>query len=215
MESQSNAETYVRVGKVKDAHGIKGELFVVLFAGEAAWIDDLDTLRLVPESGGAEPKIFTIKSARLHKNGLIAKTEELKDRNAAEALKGLLLEVPEEFLVSESGESIFLREVLGFRVVEKVAGDVGFVRAFSSNGFQDLLVVETKTGDYEVPFVEAFVERIDYEARTMHLDLPVGLLGENDEAEEEGSRESQASDEDEDESGAGPQGGASRGRRTE
>ena len=38
MDNQTPAQTdeFVRVGKVKDAHGIKGELFIILFAGEAA-----------------------------------------------------------------------------------------------------------------------------------------------------------------------------------
>src|SRR5687767_12925338 len=75
-QSQSRASEFVRVGKVKDAHGIKGELFIVLFAGEAAWLNKLKSLRLiVPEDALAQadssPKEFKIKSARAHKNGLI------------------------------------------------------------------------------------------------------------------------------------------------
>jgi 16S rRNA processing protein RimM len=178
-------EAFVRVGKVKDAHGIRGELFIVLFAGEAEWLGDLETMRLVPENPSAGvARELKVKSARLHKNGIIAKTEEIRDRNAAEALKGLLLEIPEDFLVSQPGESIFLREIDGFMVHDLEKGEVGKIVGFSHNGAQDLLLVETPKGEFALPFVDAFVEKIDYEARLVRMDLPVGLLGEFDESED-------------------------------
>ena len=86
----------VKVGKVKDAHGIRGELFVVIFAGEAAWLPKLESLRLLPndEAPAEQARTFEIKSVRAHKNGVIAKTSELKTRNDAEELKGWTLEIP-------------------------------------------------------------------------------------------------------------------------
>lgn len=171
------SEKFVRVGKVKDAHGIRGELFVVLFAGEAEWLDRMKTLRLVQDAGGGDPREFSVKSAREHKNGLIVKSVDISDRNMAESLKGRLVEIPESFLVSEKGESIYLREVLGF-MVKTDAGEIGPVVKFGSNVAQDLLVVETKNGEFEIPFVDAFVKKIDYEAKTILMELPFGLLGE-------------------------------------
>lgn len=173
-------QKFVKVGKVKDAHGIKGELFVVLFAGEAEWLPKLKTIHILPndEAPMDQAKKFEIKSARVHKNGLIAKTIEIKDRNEAETLKGWTFVIPENFLVSEKGESIFLREIEGFKVVTKAQGEIGPIVGFSTNTVQDLLVVKTATGTYEIPFVEAYVEKIDYEKKTVSLDLPLGLLGE-------------------------------------
>ncbi len=179
----SETNEYVRVGRVKDAHGVKGEIFITLFAGEAAWLDKLREVYLVNEAAGSN-KVLSIKSVRLHKNGLIVKTREIHDRNEAETLKGWFFEIPASFLVSEKGESIYLREIQGFRVLVKGRGEVGTIEAFSSNNVQDLLVVKTGWGDFEIPFVEAFVEKMDFNARELHLDLPVGLLGEL-EADEE------------------------------
>ena len=98
-------ESFVKVGKIKDAHGIRGELFVLLFAGEADWLTKMKDLRLVKESSELPPQFFSVKSARFHKNGMIVKTNEIKDRNQAESLKGLVLEIPEAFLVSKPGEA--------------------------------------------------------------------------------------------------------------
>jgi len=173
---------FVRVGKVKDAHGVKGELFLLLFSGEAAWLDQLKTVRLIESaSEGAATREFAVRTARLHKNGLIVKTEEIKDRNEAEALKGWLFEVPSSFFVSAQGEAIYLREIEGFAVVCKERqAEIGTIEGFGSNGAQDLLLVKTGWGEFEIPFVEAFVDEIDYGARVIRMNLPPGLLGELD-----------------------------------
>lgn len=201
VRSETSEGTFVRVGKIKDAHGIRGELFIVLFAGEAAWLNQLKSVRLVNDPEAAAPRTnphqkltpakppkpqpqgpltFAVKSARLHKNGLIVKTAEVRDRNQAEEMRGMLLEVPESFLISKPGEELFLREVLGFSVIDlnREAINIGKVTAFSSNVAQDLLVVETSSGKAEIPFVTDFVEKIDYAAKEIRMKLPAGLLGE-------------------------------------
>ena len=56
--------------------------------------------------------------------------------------------------------------------------DVGRIKKFGSNTVQDLLVVQTPKGEFEIPFVDAFVKKINYVSRTVEVELPVGLLGE-------------------------------------
>ena len=185
----------VVVGRVKDAHGLKGELFIVLFAGEAAWLKSLKTLRLVPadKSGARE---FTVRSARLHKNGLIVTTQEIRDRTAAESLRGAEFSVPESFFVAESGEEPYLREVLGFTVIRVTDGAreaVGVVDGFSSNGAQDLALVRLAEGvTRPVPFVAPLVHRVDYAAKTIEMTIPVGLLEDDDDVASALNRRSDA-----------------------
>ncbi len=169
-------EEFVAVGRVKDAHGLKGELFITLKAGEASWLKKLKTLRLL--SPNKEVRSFAIKSARIHKNGIVVLSPEIKDRTAAEGFRGWSFEIPSEFLVSAKGEQIYLREILNFKLNVDTRGEIGVIRGFSTNGAQDLLVVETKQGEFEIPFVEAFVLEIDYTKRVIEMVLPEGLLGE-------------------------------------
>lgn len=185
---------FVTVGRVKDAHGLKGELFITLKAGEASWLKRLKTLRLVPPTSG-EPKTYPIKSARVHKNGMIVLSPEITDRNQAEALKGWSFEIPSEFLVSNPGEEIYLIEIQGFRVNVIGKGDVGVIVGFSSNGAQDLIIVKTETGEFDIPLVRQFVKKIDYKAQIVEMELPVGLLGEDIGDEPEPESESEVDDE--------------------
>ncbi len=170
-------EEFVTIGRVKDAHGLKGELFITLKAGEAPWLKRLKELRLTPPTPG-DARVFAIKSARVHKNGMIVLSPDINGRNEAEALKGWSLEIPSEFLVSKRGEQIYLIEIQNFKLHVSGRGEVGTITHFSSNTAQDLLVVKTKEGEFEIPFVDQFVKGIDYEAQVVEMDLPEGLLGE-------------------------------------
>jgi ribosomal 30S subunit maturation factor RimM len=48
--------------------------------------------------------------------------------------------------------------------------------AFSSNGPQDLLVVDYKGNKVDIPFVEAFISKIDFELQIVSMNLPPGLI---------------------------------------
>ncbi len=176
---------FVTVGRVKDGHGLKGELYIVLFAGEAEWLPKLEALRLTPPEGlDGDARSFPVRSARIHKNGLIVLSPEISGRDEAESWKGWRLEIPREFLVAARGERMYLIEVANFKVVVSGKGEVGRITGFSSNGAQDLLIVRTAAGDFEVPFVAAFVDKIDERGETVFLTLPEGLLGEEESGED-------------------------------
>lgn len=205
----SSSGSFVTVGRVKDAHGLKGELFIVLYSGEAAWLDKLKTLRL--RSPGGDLREAAVRSARLHKNGLIALSPDVVGRNEAEKLRGHELEVPEEFFVSEPGETLYLREVEGFDVVRPDGSAIGPIVAFSSNGAQDLLIVRTARGEFPVPFVDDWVEEIQYEDRRVVMDIPFGLLGEDDESDDASDDASDAASKADVGSESGSRGGPGQG----
>lgn len=168
---------YIKVGKVKDAHGLKGELYVLIFAKEAPWIKQLKAFRLVKESPSGENQIlnFSLKTAKPHRDGLIVVTGEIKDRTEAEALKGCAFEIPKKILVSRKGDTPYLIEIMGFEVFDQEQ-IIGVVQNFSSNTEQDLLVVESPIRFFEIPFVEAFIDSIDYENKKIFMKIPEGLL---------------------------------------
>lgn len=171
------------VGKVMDAHGIKGDIYCLIFSGDVSWLDKLKNLNLSKQK---KMHSFEIKRIKEFKKGFIASLKDFDNRNKAEEFKGAEIWVDENVFVSEEGEPLFLSEVMGFSVEDSKVGLIGKITAFSSNGIQDLLVVanETEGSEYEIPFVEDFVTKIDYENKKIMTELPEGLLEINSVASE-------------------------------
>lgn len=77
-------------------------------------------------------------------------------------------------LVPEDEEADYTWESLvGYRVVDSAAGDLGAVRAVDESTVNVLFELEDGR---LLPAVEAFIEDIDHEGRTLYMHLPEGLL---------------------------------------
>jgi 16S rRNA processing protein RimM len=166
------------VGWVKDAHGLKGELYIQLFAKKADWLKDLTTFTLKNKTSGEE-KTYQSKRTKPHKLGLIIWPEEFKDRNQSEAVKGFTFLIPKEILVSPDALHPYLIEIEGFGVVDATLGAIGVVRGFEYNGAQDLLVVDYQGREVLIPFVDELIQKFDRSNKTIQMDLPPGLLDED------------------------------------
>ena len=169
------------VGRVKDAHGLKGELWVVLFSGQCDWLDSLKSsgaFELRPKEASDEGvHRFSLKGARRHKNGVILQSPDLRDRTQAEAWRGHFLQIPESFLVANEGENYFLAEVEGYDVHHADGDRIGPIVGFSTNGVQDLLQIRLPGGEIvDIPFVDDFVAKIDADSRRILMKLPPGLI---------------------------------------
>jgi 16S rRNA processing protein RimM len=175
------------IGRVHSCQGVKGAIFVLLNDQNPSWYDDWDTLLLSPIKADKSDDSTNVQSYSIARKaphskqglkGYIVQLENIDDRNHAEELVKQTVWVPLEFVTSKDGETISLREILGFVVIDEQRGEVGPIVDFSSNSVQDLLVLEYKGGQFEVPFVDAFIQEIDVESKKIFMDIPLGLLGE-------------------------------------
>ena len=167
---------YYCVGKVTKAHGIKGELFIHLFSGQADWLEQLEALVLSPTKTPENLQTFAIEKMRVHKSGLILKPKGVDDRNRAEALNKSYMQIPTSLLVASPGEPRYLHEYLGFTLVDAQDKPLGKIVDFSNNGAHDLFVVQGVEKVFEVPFVDEIVGSIDMNQKIICVDLPEGLM---------------------------------------
>lgn len=167
------------IGKIKDAHGLRGEVFIIFFSKDYSWSDLIDELYI-------EDKPYEVIKLAQHKDGLKVQLKDVTDRNQSEALIGKQIYLPSDFFFTEDeDEGIFLTEIENYKVTDKILGEIGVIAGFSSNVAQDLLLVKSVEGKiFEIPFVNAFVIEINHENQTIHMQLPEGLLGINDPAGE-------------------------------
>ena len=163
----------VHVGKVKSAHGLKGEIFVLIFSKDTSWSKKLKNCHL--KNLNSEFNSYTVEKVKPHKDGLIIQLTGVTNRNESESLIGQEFHIDGELLKSQKGETIYLSEILGFEVY-LIDQCVGRVEAFSSNGPQDLLVVRNEEHLFEIPFVEDFIQNLDFESKKISMNFPAELM---------------------------------------
>jgi 16S rRNA processing protein RimM len=170
-------KNFVKIGKILDAHALRGEVFAFIFSGDLSWAQKASICRLGPDQDDVSQSVeYELQKITPYKNGCRLRLAGIENRTQSELLKGQFLFVEEELFVSTKGESIFLREILGFRVLRLDGSVIGTISGFSSNGPQDLLIVEVSaTKKLDIPFVDAYINEIQWKEQAIVMDLPEGM----------------------------------------
>ena len=166
-----------KIGIVSDAHGIRGEIYIIVFSGDVSWIHEITELNLKTTTGETN-QTFKIKKIKAFKKGFIVSLHNIINRNQAEELKKQEVWIDEKLFISKDGEQPFLNELIDFEVIDTKLGQIGQVIQFSSNGQQDLLVLDQAVNNQniEIPFIKQFVINVDYVTKKIMMDLPEGLI---------------------------------------
>ena len=170
--------SFLQIGKITRTHGLKGEIFVSLFSPSehiAPLIMNqvIQIYRPGKEKKEKEINKKSCQRACAHKKGLIIKLKGVDTKFEAEALKGAVLSVPQKIFVSLKGENMYLCEVLNFEVYDQKIGTLGTIHGFSSNGAQDLLLVQDEKGiQREIPFIDEFIIHVHFDLKKVQVHLP-------------------------------------------
>ena len=149
------------------AHGTKGEVRVKPFT-------------LAPENLGAYGALLTDAGRALTVAGLrsgrpgeiIVQFEGVRDRDAAEALRGRQLSVAREALPPPDEDEFYLADLIGLAVEDTASVSVGRIRALHNFGAGDVMEVETPSGTTEfIPFNDAVVRKVELPTRVV-IDPP-------------------------------------------
>lgn len=176
--------TEVVVGRIGRAHGIKGEVSVELRTDEPErrFADGSVLGTRTPQGteahGPHRPTSLTVHRTRWHQSRLLVTFDEILDRTAAEAVRGLTLvtdvDVDE---TPDDPEEFYDYQLVGLAVVTTGGVVVGEVTEVVHGAGQELLAVRAPDGhELLVPFVTALVPVVDVAGRRVEVsDIP-GLL---------------------------------------
>lgn len=178
-----SCESFRSVGKIRRAHGIRGELFLISFSKNFDWLDDVNEANLVTKEQTEDGKwqnirhSFPIKKAKSHKVGRILKLDGILDRNKAESFEGAVFQVPQDlFKNDEKAEDFYLLQLKDFQLIDQNDEVRGLVVNFGNNGAQDLLVIKsTKGTEFEVPYVDEWIVQLDFADKKIKMNLPEGI----------------------------------------
>jgi 16S rRNA processing protein RimM len=175
--------TQLVVGRIGKAHGIRGEVSVEPRTDEPArrFADDVVLAVQLPSGetpGGGRPARLTVRGSRWHQSRLLVSFAEVPDRDAAEAVRGLLLLAEVDLAETpEDPEEFYDHQLVGLTVVTTGGQLVGeLVEVLHGTG-QDLLSIHGEDGrEVLVPFVSALVPTVDVAGGRLVVEDRPGLL---------------------------------------
>jgi 16S rRNA processing protein RimM len=170
----------VLVGRIGKPHGIRGHVTIDVRTDEPErrFADGVQ-LKAVPPPGSAlSLSALTVEGTRWHQGVLHVLFEEIPDRNAAEAARGVLLYADLDVDARpEDPEEFYDHQLVGLAVYDTEGALRGEVTGLVHGGAQDLLSIKTPTRrDVLVPFVTALVPEVDLEGRRVVVADRPGLL---------------------------------------
>ncbi len=150
------ADRLILVGRIAGAFGVKGELRI------ASYTEDpmaLTRYRVLLREDGS--KALTLTGGRPVKGGLVARAQEVPDRNVAEALRGLRLFVPREALPPPDEDEFYLADLIGL-AAETLDGErLGTIKSVQDFGAGDLLEIQPESGaSWWLPFTKEAVPEV-------------------------------------------------------
>ncbi len=155
----------LEVGYVARAHGLRGELTLGVHDPGSTVYQDVEQIYV----GG---RAYVVREARPANKYTLVRLEGITSRDAAEALRGLAVEVERAALSMAEGE-VLLADLVGLAVEHAGGAPCGRVAAIEV-GPQDRLVVHDGAVERLIPLVPELVVDIDLEAQRIVVELPEG-----------------------------------------
>jgi len=147
-------ERRIALAAVAGAHGVKGEVRLKLFSDS---IDGLAARNNV-FVGGAPRQLLSVRAGKMP----VARFEGIADRDAAEALRGQLIEIDRSDLPPLEPGEYYHADLIGIRCVDAEGNELGHVVAVENYGAGDLLEIEGEGGQRSlIPYREGIADLAD------------------------------------------------------
>jgi 16S rRNA processing protein RimM len=162
------------VGKIVNTHGLKGELKVQYYTET---LEDFEEFEYLLIEGEGDEK-FVVDNVRSVKNTVLIQFEKFNDINQVERLKNREVYYLRKDYDSLEDGLYYIVDLIGLDVVDRTRGKVGTLSDVLKNTAQDIYVIKKTdgTGEFYMPAVEAFLDRIDIEEGKIYVNLIEGLI---------------------------------------
>ena len=181
------AEEYVTLARVVKTQGRHGEVAVEVHSDVP---DRLHAgVRVFGLSENASRRELKIEDAWPHKDWLVLKFVGVESISDAEPLVGSELQVPLSERAELEAGAAYVSDLVGCVLFDggREIGTVSDVR-FGA-GEAPLLVVGSGKQEFEIPYAEEFLVRVDLENKRIKMNLPEGVLEVNAPLSEEEKRQ--------------------------
>lgn len=166
---------WIAIALVTSPQGIRGEVRVKPLTDFPERLESTEKVSVKIEGRRAE---YEVERARPHGRGMyVMKLRGIDDRNAAEGLRGVQLEVSEDEVVPLPDGTYYVFDLVGSIVYDVDGNRLGSLTDVITTAGNDVYVVEFDDGsEILFPAVKHVVKRVDISSGTIVVDPPPGLL---------------------------------------
>jgi 16S rRNA processing protein RimM len=174
----NNGPQWIVIAHLVRPQGRRGEVLADILTDFPERFGERREVMLL-DAKGNPLRSAALESHWLHKGRVVLKFAGMDSISDAEALRGLDVAIPREQRVSLDEDSVYISDLIGCHVIQ-AGRDIGRIIAVDREATAaPLLVVEAagnSSEEFLVPFVKAYLRRIDIEKKRIEMDLPEGLL---------------------------------------
>ena len=162
------------VGHVTGAFGVQGWVRIKPYSADAGAM--LNTRRWWIDK--PELRDMDMRQAKLHGDDVVAQLVGIADRDAAEAIKGAVVQISRRYFPALDDNEYYWVDLVGLRVDNLQEENLGTVAGLMESGAHPILRVtlpenpdgETKQREMLIPFVAQFVKSVDQSEKLIRVD---------------------------------------------
>lgn len=171
---KSELKNRIRIGRIVNTHGLRGEVKVYPLTDQAERFEELDYLFI--GEGEEKKKLLSVKH---HKNMVLLRIEGIDSIEKAEALREKYLFIDRENLRELEEDEHLIADLIGLSVIDVSGNPVGVLKDVLSYAANDVYLIESPEGrEYLIPGLKRFVPEIDMEKGQILIDPIEGMIEE-------------------------------------
>lgn len=161
---------YTVLGKIVNAHGIKGTIKVYPYTEHLEQFIPGQVLYL-----GEDHQAVVLESSRVQKNILYLKLKEINTRTEAENLKDWILSIESKKRRDLKENEYFIEDLIGFDVFDEEMQKIGQLKDVIRGAANDVFLVSDGKTVWNIPVVKAFVLEVNQEDQFIRVHLIEGM----------------------------------------
>ncbi|WP_223376011.1 ribosome maturation factor RimM [Schnuerera sp. xch1] len=164
---------YIKIGRIINTHGIKGELKVYPLTDDITRFDDLEIIYL-----GYDKAKFEIERVKYFKELVILKFKEFNNINEVLKFKDEFIYIDVKDKVKLPEDHYFIFDIIGCTVFDTEGKKIGIVNDVIQSTSNDVYTVKNmETGkEYLIPAVKEFVVDVDINNEKITIDPIEGMI---------------------------------------
>jgi 16S rRNA processing protein RimM len=165
---------FIEIGRIVKAHGVQGRMKAVHFLDDEGLLSSLDAIFIAAGPEGAA-RSYRIRALESRGGALFLDLEGVADRDAAGALAGRFLLLPEDQAPPLAPDEYYWRDLLDMTVRTEAGEELGRITAIFPTGSNDVYVCTGPDREILLPAIAEVVREVDRAGKVMVVRLLEGL----------------------------------------